>query len=80
MNTKKWIGKTLIFSCFYTLLFFCVSNYLHWYFNGEFLYAELLGETGYYLYNWLGNIVTTVTMAVILFVSELLRNRVSARN
>ena len=75
MDIKKWIGASLFFTCLYILLFFSVSNYFHWYFNREFLYAELIGDASYYMYNWLGNLLTTISMAVIIFVSELIRSR-----
>jgi hypothetical protein len=77
MNIKKWIGASLFFTCLYTLLFFSVSNYFHWYFNREFLYAELIGEASYYMYNWLGNLLTTISMSVIIFIAELIRSRAS---
>ena len=79
MNKTKLIGTTLFFTLFYTALFFFVSNYLHWYFNGEFLYEELVGDTSYYMYNWLGNLLTTVTMVVVIFLSEFLRNLLRLR-
>lgn len=74
MSKKKIIGGALLVAFFYTLLFFFVSNYSHWYFNGEFLYEELLGDTGYLMYNWLDNTVTTVAMVALIFLSECVRN------
>jgi hypothetical protein len=79
MSKTKLIATTLFFTFFYTSLFFFISNYLHWYFNGEFLYDELVGDGTYYMYNWIGNLLTTVTVAVVIFFSELIRNFLKLR-
>jgi hypothetical protein len=56
------------------MLFFVLSNFFYWYFNRTFLYAELMGDTGYLIYEWLGNALTTVTMAILLFCIEFCRS------
>lgn len=69
----KNIGKAAAFTFLYTCLFLGITNFFHWYFTRQFLYEELITDKGYYMYDWVGNALGTVAMAVAAFAMEMLR-------
>ena len=69
----KRIGMAAAFAGIYTCAFFGITNFFHWYFNRQFLYEELVIDQGYYMYDWVGNALGTVTMAAVIFTFEIAR-------
>ncbi len=66
-------GLSAFFALVYAGLFFALSNGSYWYFTHSFLYAELVDNPGYYLYDWLWNAVGTIAVLVCAFIIEFLR-------
>ncbi len=72
-------GFSFLFALVYAGLFFGLSNFSYWYFSHTFLYAELIHNPGYHMYDWLWNFTATVAMLVCAFVMEFLRGIVRRR-
>lgn len=83
-ETKSRYGRLILSSSgiavFYTILFFAITNFWYWYFNRQFLYGELFGDAGYYMYDWLPNTVATITMFICFGGFELMRGLLRFRN
>ena len=67
------LGHALSFTLLYTLFFFVITNAVYWYFNKRFLYAELFSDQGYYMFEWVGNLIATMMMAGCALIIEMIR-------
>ena len=72
-STIRFLGHNLFFTLLYTLIFFGITNAAYWYFNKRFLYAELFTDQGYYMFEWVSNLIATVIMAGTILVVEIIR-------
>jgi len=72
-SVVRFLGHSLFFTLLYTLLFLVITNAAYWYFNKRFLYAELFSDQGYYMFEWVSNLIATAIMAVCIFVIEIVR-------
>lgn len=75
----RFLGHSLFFTLLYTLFFLVITNAVYWYFNKRFLYAELFSDQGYYMFEWVSNLIATVIMAVCVLIIEMTRYLVGRR-